>query len=97
MLQQTFEELERALADDNDACIDSAKAIVEVVCQIILQELDSLVTGSVAFSDGSRCVLAGIFNDHHLGLVLLTVEEAEDLFKGSGEAAFLIMRRDDDR
>lgn len=41
MLQQTFEELERALAENNDACIDSAKAIVEVVCQIILQELDS--------------------------------------------------------
>jgi Abortive infection C-terminus len=41
MLHQTFEELERALAEDNDACIDSAKAIVEVVCQIILQELDS--------------------------------------------------------
>jgi hypothetical protein len=41
MLQQTFEELERALGEDNDACIDSAKAIVEVVCQIILQELDS--------------------------------------------------------
>lgn len=40
MLQQTFEELERALAENNDACIDSAKAIVEVVCQIILQELD---------------------------------------------------------
>lgn len=41
MLQQTFEELERALAANNDASIDSAKAIVEVVCQIILQELDS--------------------------------------------------------
>ncbi|MEJ1128398.1 abortive infection family protein [Variovorax sp. CCNWLW225] len=41
MLQQTFDELERALAENNDACIDSAKAIVEVVCQIILQELDS--------------------------------------------------------
>lgn len=41
MLQQTFEELERALVENNDACIDSAKAIVEVVCQIILQELDS--------------------------------------------------------
>lgn len=41
VLQQTFEELERALAENNDACIDSAKAIVEVVCQIILQELDS--------------------------------------------------------
>lgn len=41
MLQQTFEELERTLEDNNDACFDSAKAIVEVVCQIILQELDS--------------------------------------------------------
>ncbi len=41
MLQQTFEALEQSLADNNDACIDSAKAIVEVVCQIILQELDS--------------------------------------------------------
>lgn len=41
MLQQTFEELERTLAENNDACIDSSKAIVEVVCQIILQELDT--------------------------------------------------------
>ncbi len=41
MLHQTFDELERTLAENNDACIDSAKAIVEVVCQIILQELDS--------------------------------------------------------
>lgn len=41
MLQQTFDELERAFAENNDACIDSSKAIVEVVCQIILQELDS--------------------------------------------------------
>jgi hypothetical protein len=41
MLQQTFEELQRALADDNDACIDSAKAIVEVVCRLILDELDN--------------------------------------------------------
>jgi hypothetical protein len=41
MLQQTFQELQRALEDDNDACIDSAKAIVEVVCQLILEELDS--------------------------------------------------------
>ena len=41
MLQQTFEELERAFSEKNDACIDSAKAIVEVVCQIIIQELES--------------------------------------------------------
>lgn len=41
MLQQTFEVLERTLADDNDACIDCAKAIVEVVCRVVIDELDS--------------------------------------------------------
>lgn len=41
MLQQTFEALERALNEDNDTCIDCAKAIVEVVCRIVVDELDS--------------------------------------------------------
>ncbi len=41
MLQQTFEALERIVADENDAAIDCAKAIVEVVCRIIVDELDS--------------------------------------------------------
>jgi len=41
MLQQTFEALEKSFSTDNDACIDSAKCIVEVVCQIIVDELDS--------------------------------------------------------
>ena len=41
MLQQTFEALEGALAEDNDACIDCAKAIVEVVCRVVIDELDS--------------------------------------------------------
>lgn len=41
MLQQTFEALERTLAEDNDACIDCAKAIVEVVCRVVIDELDS--------------------------------------------------------
>lgn len=41
MLQQTFEALERTLDENNDACIDCAKAIVEVVCRIIIDELDS--------------------------------------------------------
>lgn len=40
-LQQTFQELERSLSENNDAAIDSAKAIVEVVCQLIVDELDS--------------------------------------------------------
>lgn len=40
MLQQTFEALERSFADDNDACIDCAKCIVEVVCRVIIDELD---------------------------------------------------------
>jgi hypothetical protein len=40
MLQQTFESLEESFSSDNDACIDSAKCIVEVICQIIVDELD---------------------------------------------------------
>jgi hypothetical protein len=41
MLQQTFEALENSLNQDNDACIDCAKSIVEVFCRIIVDELDS--------------------------------------------------------
>ncbi|MEO5333874.1 MAG: abortive infection family protein [Magnetococcus sp. YQC-5] len=41
MLQQTFQVLEKSLAEENDACIDCAKAIVETVCQIIIDEFDS--------------------------------------------------------
>ena len=41
MLKQTFEALERTLAEDNDACIDSAKATVEVVCRIIVDGFHS--------------------------------------------------------
>ena len=41
MLQQTFQSLEKALEAENDACIDCAKAIVEVVCQLIVDEFDS--------------------------------------------------------
>jgi len=40
MLQQTFEALEKSFSADNDACIDSAKCVIEVVCQIIVNELD---------------------------------------------------------
>ena len=41
MLQQTFEALERTFEQDNDACIDCAKSIVEVFCRLIVDELDS--------------------------------------------------------
>lgn len=40
MLQQTFEALEKNFVEENDACIDCAKAIVEVVCRVIVDELD---------------------------------------------------------
>ena len=40
MLQQTFEALDKSFLDDNDACIDCAKATIEVVCRIIIDELD---------------------------------------------------------
>jgi hypothetical protein len=41
MLQQTFETLEKSFSADNDACIDSAKCVIEVVCRIIVDELDN--------------------------------------------------------
>jgi hypothetical protein len=40
MLQQTFEALDKSFIEENDACIDCAKSIVEVVCRIIVDELD---------------------------------------------------------
>ena len=39
MLQQTFQSFESDFENENDACIDSAKSIVECVCQIIIDEL----------------------------------------------------------
>lgn len=40
-LQQTFETLEREFADENDACIDAAKGLVECACRVLLEELDN--------------------------------------------------------
>ena len=40
MLQQTFATLEQEFAEDHDACIDAAKAIVECACRVIIEELD---------------------------------------------------------
>ena len=40
MLQQTFEALEKNFIAENDACIDCAKSIVEVVCRVIIDELE---------------------------------------------------------
>jgi hypothetical protein len=40
MLRQTFEALDESFQKDNDACIDCAKSIVEVVCRVIIDELD---------------------------------------------------------
>lgn len=37
MLQQTYEALERTFDQDNDACIDCAKTVVEVICRIIVE------------------------------------------------------------
>jgi hypothetical protein len=40
MLQQTFATLEREFADENDACIDAAKGLVECACRVLIEELD---------------------------------------------------------
>jgi len=44
MLQQNLEALEQTLSQDNDACIDCAKAIVEVVCRVIVESFDTPLT-----------------------------------------------------
>jgi hypothetical protein len=41
MLQQTFETLVREFNDENDACIDAAKGIVECACRLLIEELDN--------------------------------------------------------
>ena len=41
MLQQTYQALTNAFQQENDACIDCAKSLVEVVAQIIVSELDT--------------------------------------------------------
>src|ERR1019366_3824368 len=41
MLQQTFATLEREFADENDACIDAAKGLVESTCQVLIREIDN--------------------------------------------------------
>ncbi len=41
MLQQTFEALDRTVSEGNDACIDCAKSIVEVVCRMLIEQLES--------------------------------------------------------
>ena len=40
MLQQTLDTLEREFADDSDASINAAKALVECACRLLVEELD---------------------------------------------------------
>lgn len=44
MLQQTFEALEHTLDQNNDACIDCAKTMVEVVCRVIVESFHTTLT-----------------------------------------------------
>lgn len=41
MLQQTYQALTNSFEQENDACIDCAKSLIEVVAQIIIDELDT--------------------------------------------------------
>lgn len=63
MLHQTFEALEKSFEEDNDACIDSAKCIVEVVCRVIIDELDDAsapVKPKAAYPDFGEWVSAAV-------------------------------------
>lgn len=43
MLQETFAALEREFNEENDACIDAAKGLVECACRVLIEELDDPV------------------------------------------------------
>jgi len=43
MLQETFAALEREFNEENDACIDAAKGLVECACRVLIEELDNPV------------------------------------------------------
>lgn len=40
MLQHTLEALDREFEDNNDACIDASKSMVECACRVILESVD---------------------------------------------------------
>lgn len=44
MLQQTFEAMECNLEQNNDACIDCAKTVVEVVCRVVVENFHTQQT-----------------------------------------------------
>ncbi len=44
MLQQGLEALENTLDQDNDACIDCAKAMIEVICRVIIESFHTPLT-----------------------------------------------------
>src|SRR4051794_32166076 len=63
MLQQTFASLEQEFANDNDACIDAAKGIVECACRVIIDELDDAASPlKPAQADPPIGVLVGVAN-----------------------------------
>lgn len=41
VLQQTFATLEQEFNEENDACIDAAKGLVECACQVLIREIDN--------------------------------------------------------
>ena len=43
VLQQTFATLEQEFNEENDACIDAAKGLVECACQVLIREIDNLL------------------------------------------------------
>ena len=43
MPQETFAALEREFNEENDACIDAAKGLVECACRVLIEELDDPV------------------------------------------------------
>ena len=79
MLQQTFDTLESEFKDDNDACIDAAKAFVECACRLLIQELDDPLNPITAWPDSPVKSAHPTFNSWVVAAVrLLSITERRD-------------------
>lgn len=79
MLQQTFATLEREFDDENDACIDAAKGLVECACQVLIREIDDPLNPIKNWPDSPIKGAHPSFNDWLVAAVrLLALAENRD-------------------
>ena len=100
MLQQTLDTLEREFADDSDASIDAAKALVECACRLLVEELDdpaaplkpARIRYSARRASGARhAIIAGV--EHRAHFFVMTLPHSDACFAAAYPAPDTPFRR----